>query len=124
MDGMQQPGGVDDTFADILARDGRYDPMVYVFTLAQFAKLFEGSEGRNVTSADFLEEFRASALDEFGPMAYAVMRSWGLENCTDIGEVVFNLVESGRLGESESDKRADFIGGFDFKTEFLDPFAA
>ena len=57
-------------------------------------------------------------------MAYAVMRSWGLENCTDIGEVVFNLVESGRLGKSESDKRADFIGGFDFKTEFLDPFAA
>ena len=123
MDGMQRQDA-EDSFADILARDGRYDPMAYSFALAAFARLFDGGEGRNVTTAEFLEEFRAGALDDFGPMAWAVMRGWGLESCADIGEVVFNLAESGRIGKSDGDRRADFIGGFDFKTEFLDPFAA
>ena len=43
--------------------------------------------------------------------------------CEDVGEIVFNLFETKRIGKTENDSREDFIGGFDFRTEFLDPYA-
>ena len=39
-----------------------------------------------------------------------------------VGEVVFNLCETGRMRRRETDPRADFIGGFNFKEEFFFPY--
>ena len=55
-------------------------------------------------------------------MALTVLQSWGLTCTEDIGEVVFNLVESGKLGKTEGDRKEDFAHGFDFKTAFELPF--
>ena len=110
-------------FSDILENDKRYSPRAYAFVCALFEAL-SGEEQRQRTASEILEAFRETALDEFGPMAFTVLSEWGLKSCTDIGEIVWNLVDSGRLGKSDSDDRADFIGGFDFQTEFLEPFSA
>ena len=115
-------GGIDwsaDSFADILKNDDRYDPRAYSLALAVAEGLRE-----HITGMEYLERFRDFALDEFGPMAFAVLDDWGVHNCTDVGEIVFNLVETWRLGKTEQDSRADFIGGYDFREAFLGPFEA
>jgi phosphoribosylformylglycinamidine synthase len=76
----------------------------------------------HITGGELLERFRDFTLDEFGPMSYAVLTDWGVRNCGDVGEIVFNLVETKRLGKTERDSRADFIGGYDFREAFLGPF--
>ena len=121
MDGDRQ-GRIDwnaDNFADILREDDRYDPRAYAFVLAVMEGVSE-----NITGAEVLERFRDFALDEFGPMTYAVLSDWGVKSCSDVGEIVFSLVDSGRLGKTDRDSRADFIGGYDFREEFLGPFEA
>ncbi len=77
---------------------------------------------RHVSAQELLEGIRVYALQEYGPMALTVLQSWGLTCTEDIGEVVFNLVESGKLGKTESDRKEDFANGFDFATAFQRPF--
>lgn len=108
-----------DNFADILKEDDRYDPRAYSLVLAVVEGIHE-----HVTGMELLERFRDFTLDEFGPMSYAVLSDWGVKSCSDVGEIVFNLVESGRLGKTERDSRADFIGGYDFQETFLGPYEA
>ena len=108
-----------DNFADIMRDDDRYDPRAYALVLAVMSGV-----GENISGMELLERFRDFVLDEFGPMSYAVLSDWGVKNCADVGEIVFNLVESGRLGKSERDSRADFIDGYDFREAFLDPYEA
>ena len=62
------------------------------------------------------------ALDAYGPLAYTVLSDWGVHSCEDVGTIVFNLYDSKRIGKTDSDSPADFIGGFDFKDEFLGPY--
>jgi len=77
---------------------------------------------RHVSAQELLEGIRVYALQEYGPMALTVLQSWGLTCTEDIGEVVFNLVESGKLGKTEGDRKEDFADGFDFRTAFQHPF--
>ncbi len=111
-----------DTFDDIYSRDSRYDPFAYHFVMSVYERLFEQADASYRTVTEFLDEFCDCALDDFGPMAYTVLRTWGLESSTDIGEIVANLEESGRVGKLNPDERADFIGAIDFRTEFIDPY--
>ena len=108
-----------DTFPDIIKDDDRYDPRAYTLVLAVTEGVTE-----HITGAELLERFRDFTLDEFGPMSYAVLTDWGIRNCGDVGEIVFNLVETKRLGKTERDSRADFIGGYDFRETFLGPYEA
>ena len=108
-----------DTFEDIRARDRRYDAKAYTLLSAAFQTAC--NEG-NSTTEDILEEFKETALDQFGPMAYHVLDVWGVHECMDIGEMMMNLVESGRIGKSENDNYEDFRHGYDFKEAFLGPF--
>ncbi len=55
-------------------------------------------------------------------MALTVLRAWGITRTEDFGEIVFNLVESGKLGKTDEDSRDDFAGAYDFQTAFAVPF--
>lgn len=111
-----------DDFADILKEDDRYDRRAYAFVHAAIRDIT--ADGQHISGQDLLEEFREYALDEFGPMTYTVLTEWGIQNCSDIGEIVFHLVDSKRIGKSDNDSKADFIGGYSFTEAFLDPYAA
>ena len=110
-----------ESYADIVAKDARYDTRAYDFVLDVIHEATEDAKG-HVTGQELLSWFRDIALDAWGPMAYTVLTDWGVTCCEDVGEIVFNLYDTKRIGKTESDSRADFIGGFDFREEFLEPY--
>jgi uncharacterized repeat protein (TIGR04138 family) len=110
-----------DSFADILAKDDRYDSRAYDFVLHVISVASQEAKG-HVSGQELLGYFRDLALDAYGPLAYTVLADWGLHSCEDVGAVVFNLYHAKRIGKTDSDSPDDFIGGFNFEMEFLEPY--
>ncbi len=50
----------------------------------------------------------ACALEEYGPLARLVLSRWGIETSSDIGAIVYNLIEVGVFGKQEGDTREQF----------------
>lgn len=112
-----------DTYSDILKKDSRFDSRAYDFVLEVIRVASEDAKG-HVSGQELLDYFRDFVLDAFGPLAYTTLQDWGLNCCEDVGAVVFNLCKAKRIGKTDSDSPEDFVGGFSFKREFLDPFEA
>lgn len=110
-----------DDFSDILQKDARFDSRAYDFVLRVVSEASNIAKG-HVTGQELLGFFRDLALDAYGPLAYTVLKDWGVTCSEDVGAIVFNLCDSKRIGKTDQDSPADFIGGFDFETEFLGPF--
>ena len=112
----------------ILAKDPRYQRDAYLFlreALDHAQKLVgqeNGGKVRHVTGQELLEGIRQFALEQFGPMTLTVFEEWGVRQCSDFGEIVFNMLEIGLLAKTEKDSRADFAGGYDFEDAFRKPF--
>ena len=111
-----------DTFDDIVAKDDRYDGRAYALLMNVVG--FLTKDGRHAGAEDIMDEFRETALDQFGPLAYRVMTECGLKSCEDIGEMMFNLAEARRIGKDENDTQESFVGGYDFEEAFLGPYQA
>lgn len=107
-------------------KDPRYDPHAYEFVrdaLHVAVKHFrEGQEDHHVTGQEVLEGVRVHALAEYGPMALHLLHSWGLHRGEDVGNIVYNLIETGYFGKNDGDSIEDFAGGFDFETVLTRPF--
>ena len=113
---------------EICRQDSRYDRDAYFFvresldfTSKTLNKPREGA-ARHVSASELLEGIRLYALQEFGPMALTVLDFWGIRKTTDFGEIVFNLVQTGKLGKTDEDKKEDFDNGYDFHEVFAKPF--
>lgn len=109
-----------DGFADIVSRDNRYHARAY--TLLADVIRYLSSEHGHIKADEILDEFKERALDLFGPMTYTVLTAWGLKETADIGEMMLNLVESGRISRDEDDNIDDFANGYEFKEAFLGPY--
>jgi uncharacterized repeat protein (TIGR04138 family) len=113
---------------EIVAQDGRYHRDAYVFVrealdyTQRAIRRANKEKVRHVTGQELLGGIRAYALEQYGPMALALLREWGLQRCEDFGEIVFTLVERKVLSKTEQDSRADFQGGYDFEEAFRKPF--
>ncbi len=118
----------EEALESILAKDSRYSGAAYLFlrdaldfTIKESADA--GShENRHVSGPELMEGFRRYALNEFGPMVPTVLEDWGIERCGDVGNMVFNLIDVGVFGKTESDRREDFEDVFDFDEAFKAPF--
>ena len=55
-------------------------------------------------------------------MAATLLSEWNLTKCSDIGDMVFNLIEEGIFSKQESDKHSDFNEIYSFQEAFVDPF--
>ena len=114
---------------EICQRDKRYRPEGYLFVLEALeftAKVLNkptntGKE-RHVAGRELLEGIRNYTLQEYGPMSLTVLNRWGIKSTEDIGEIVFSLVESGKLRKTDEDTREDFSNGYDFTEAFAKPF--
>ena len=112
----------------ILAKDPRYKRDAYLFLreALDYTQKLVGKENsgkvRHVTGQELLDGIRQFALEQFGPMTLTVFEEWGVRNCSDFGELVFNMLEIGLLAKTEKDSRADFQGGYDFEDAFRKPF--
>lgn len=117
---MEEIDFTSDTFDDIVAKDQRYNARAYALLMDVVHALTK--DGAHTTGEDVLEEFRETALDQYGPLAYTVLTEWGV-NCTeDIGEMMFNLVDAHRIGRDENDTADAFANGYSFKEAFLAPY--
>ncbi len=109
-------------YTEILKKDDRYDSRAYDFVLEVIHFASTDAKG-HVTGQELLNYFRDMALDAYGPLTYTVLNDWGVRCCEDVGAIVFNLYDAKFIGKTDSDSPEDFVGGFNFKHEFLDPFA-
>ncbi len=111
---------------EAVAKDSRYDPHAYEFVreaLHVAVKHFrEGQEDQHVTGQEVLEGVRLHALEEYGPMALHLLNDWGIQRGEDIGNIVYNLIDTGYFGKKDGDSLEDFAGGYDFKEAFGAPF--
>jgi uncharacterized repeat protein (TIGR04138 family) len=108
-----------DSFADIIAKDDRYDARAYAL-LADVAHRLE-SDGA-VSGPGFADEFRETALDQYGPLAHTVLREWGVRTCADLGEMLVNMTESGRLHGFEDLTPDEFEGLYDLEDSLKGPY--
>ncbi|HTQ37983.1 MAG TPA: Minf_1886 family protein [Pirellulales bacterium] len=77
---------------------------------------------RHMTGQQLCEAIRQYALEQFGLMAKAVLNSWGVRSTSDIGNIVFNLIEIGQMRKTKQDSREDFNDVFDFDTALVRDF--
>lgn len=107
-------------------KDPRYHPHAYEFVrdaLHMAVKQFRsGQEDQHVSGQEVLEGVRLHALCEYGPMAFTILSQWGLHQGEDVGNVVYNLIDTGYFGRNEGDSLEDFAGGYVFEEAFSKPF--
>ena len=126
---MQKPSFTE-AITEIIQRDPRFDREAYAFvregldyTVKMLKKQAAGSgTHRHVTGQELLEGLRQYTIEQFGPMARTVLEHWGINQCEDFGDIVFNMVEKGLLGKTDQDSRADFKGGYNFEEAFVKPY--
>lgn len=73
---------------------------------------------KHVTAQELCEAARLYALDRYGLMAKAVLNSWGIRSTSDFGEIVFRLIQCGRMRKTREDRREDFDNVYDFDEAF------
>jgi uncharacterized repeat protein (TIGR04138 family) len=118
----------DETVELILTRDSRFSREAYTFVreALDYTQKLIGKETRgqirHVSGQELLDGIRQFALQQFGPMTVTVFEEWGVRNCRDFGEIVFNMVEIGLLAKTDKDTRDDFQNGYDFTEAFRKPF--
>jgi uncharacterized repeat protein (TIGR04138 family) len=112
----------------IIEKDPRYAKEAYTFlkealefTIKQ-KKRGKSEAGSHVDAGELLDGFRQLALKEFGPMVMTVFEYWGIAVSEDVGQMVFNLIEAGVFGKTESDSVEDFRGALNFHAAFVEPF--
>ena len=103
----------------IRARDPRYHESAYLFVLAALEHSQSRlTERRHITGAELAESVRELALAKFGVVAKLVLEHWGVRSTSDIGDIVFTLVDLGLLISQPNDTREEFSGLFDFGQAF------
>ena len=92
------------------------------FTIKKMGKRGELNPSNHLSGQQLLEGIRLFALEQYGPMARSVLEYWGVANCRDFGNIVFNLVACQVLGKTDQDSPEDFDHGYDFQTAFEAPY--
>jgi uncharacterized repeat protein (TIGR04138 family) len=123
-----QPVHFEQAVAAVISRDKRFDAQAYFFlkdaldfTLKRIAD-GNGGHSRHVSGPELLLGFRDFALDQFGPMSSTLMKEWGIRQCRDIGDMVFQLIDEGMFGKQDSDSLEDFSEVFDLEDALVQPF--
>jgi uncharacterized repeat protein (TIGR04138 family) len=113
----------------ICREDRRYDPGAYIFmrqaldfTLTGIREKEKTTQHRHITGQELCEGIRDYTLEKYGPMGWTLLKVWGINATEDFGQIVFNLVEYGIFGKTETDRIEDFEAVYDFQKTFVDPF--
>ena len=70
---------------------------------------------RHVSGQELAEGAADFAEEQFGPLAYSVLREWGVKTTRDIGDIVFNLIDAGIFSKTREDSIRDFDNVFDLR---------
>ena len=76
----------------------------------------------HVSGPELCQGVREYALQQFGPMVPTIFETWGIGTTRDIGEMVFNLIQTGAFSRSDSDQVEDFEEVYLFEDAFEKPY--
>jgi uncharacterized repeat protein (TIGR04138 family) len=112
-------GALVDALQKIGERDGRFHERAYLFVLAAL----EYAQGRlparrHLSGAELAWACRDFALEQFGLLAPTVLQHWGVRGTSDLGTIVFALIDAGLLARQASDRIEDFEAVYDFGAAF------
>lgn len=106
------PLSFEDAVDAILEKHPEYAPDAYGFmrsALDSASRRFgKTSDAPHLSAEELYLGFCAAALEEYGPLAKAVMEHWNVQNSTDVGAIVYNLIEAGVFAKQESDTQEQF----------------
>ena len=95
-------------------RDGRFHREAYDFVfkglfyaLARDRTHRQGST-QHVAADKLVEACEIYAKETWGTSARSQLASWGIKTSTDVGTIVFLLLENGFIGKRQEDKQSDF----------------
>lgn len=109
----------EDVIERLKERHPRYHETAYLFVLSALHFVLDRlPEPRHISGRELAEGVRDLALERFGPMARTVLEYWGIRATSDLGEVVFALVDCGVLIRQDDDVPEDFEDVFDFEEVF------
>lgn len=125
---MQAPRSFDLAVEAIVARHPEYAADAYGFiheslnvTTLQLSK--DGAP-RHLSAEELYFGSCMHAIKEYGPLAGEVLYHWGIESSSDIGSLVYYLIEEGVFGKQKEDAREQFDHLPDLMELLERPFAA
>jgi len=111
---------VENPLDQVIAEDPRFKPEAYLFVHDALGHTWARLDRRrHVTGRELLDGIKNLALKRYGPMARAVLNSWGVRTTDDFGAIVFNLVDAGLLSKTKEDRIEDFHAVYDFDDAFV-----
>jgi len=98
----------------IVSSEKRYSKDAYNFINAavNYTVAQKNAKG-HVNAQELLEGISEFALKEFSIFYEEVFKSWGVNKASDVGNIVFSLIEQKALGASPEDSIEDFNTDFD-----------
>jgi len=103
----------------IRLREQRFDERAYLFVLGALEYCQQRlPERRHINGRELALACRDLALERFGVMSRMVLEHWGVRSTSDLGDIVFTLVELDLLMSQATDTRTEFVGVFDFDQAF------
>lgn len=107
----------------IRRQDGRFAPEAYAFVMEALDVTVNAlPERRHVTAAELVEGLRRAAGERYGMLAYTVLQKWGIASGSDVGDIVFQLIDAGILSRRDEDSREDFDAAGDLRTDLEDRY--
>jgi len=114
---------LEQAFALIRERDGRYHERGYLFVLAalEYAQSRLPTR-RHLSGGELAWACRDLALEQFGLLAPSVLNYWGVNATEDLGRIVFTLIDVGLLARQDKDRPEDFQGVYEFAEVFREGY--
>lgn len=111
----------------LVESESRYHRDAYFFlreSLDHTVKLRKRQLGQSghVTGGQLCDGIRQLAIKQFGPMVPTVFEYWGIKKTDDFGAMVWNLIELGIFGKTDTDSKADFHEVYCFREAFVEPY--
>jgi uncharacterized repeat protein (TIGR04138 family) len=107
----------------IREHDDRFEQGAYTFVMQALEYTMQRiGERRHVSAEELLEGLLLYARERYGLLALDVLRNWGVETPSDIGRMVYQLVEAGVLKRRDCDHLADFDVGYDLESALQDRY--
>jgi uncharacterized repeat protein (TIGR04138 family) len=107
----------------ICQTDGRYKPEAFKFVMESLDFTLRSlEEHRHITAQELLQGMSGFAKSRYGLLAHTVLSKWGVESSSDVGRIVYHLVEAGVLKKQDSDRYEDFDNGYDLKSILEDNY--
>ncbi len=125
---MKHDPAFDEQLKEILERESAFDRDAYYFvrdavSFAHKRKARTGSRTSvHVNCVELMDGFRCYALQQFGPLAFQVLNSWGIQTTMDVGNIVFLMIGAGIFRASDEDNLEAFRDVFDLQEVLLKPY--